>query len=406
MSGYLRLADIERSVEFIGRLFPSCATKHDLPFKTHEGRTVCALRLASAAKQPTRRVVITGGVHAREWMPPDMLVAWSWSLASAYVAKTKVAVGQGYEVSATEVQRLLDEMEIWVVPCVNPDGRAHTEADQNQRMWRKNRRPVTKHDTGVDINRNFDFVFDLRIDAGLPHTETYLGPFPKSEAETRNVQGLIEGLQPNGFLDVHSFSNVVGHPWGHEHNQTTDPTMRFTAQHPEMGKTEVRGMWTVPTDAYKEYIAPADLTWFSTSAQRMKKAIKLSDGISYNTGQAATKLYATSGSGEDFAYSRHISNITAAKTMGMLMEVGTKTSPETLKDFQPEYERALVEMRSAGAGVFEFCRTVLETPTEFFRPRLRIGPAPTLPGFFDPLREPLPEIFVPPPLEPPHLRGR
>lgn len=55
-----------------------------------------------------------------------------------------------------DVQPLLHDIDIYVVPCVNPDGYEITR--NKDRLWRKT---LSRHGRcfGVDLNRNFPFFF-------------------------------------------------------------------------------------------------------------------------------------------------------------------------------------------------------------------------------------------------------
>uniref|UniRef100_A0A182UC92 Peptidase M14 domain-containing protein n=1 Tax=Anopheles melas TaxID=34690 RepID=A0A182UC92_9DIPT len=71
-----------------------------------------------------------------------------------------------------------------VVPITNPDGYEYTRT--TDRFWRKNRAPQTVIDFGTDLNRNFDYMWDLLLneeDDDL-QSETYRGPNAFSESET------------------------------------------------------------------------------------------------------------------------------------------------------------------------------------------------------------------------------
>jgi len=56
------------------------------------------------------------------------------------------------------VTRWVDQMEIWIVPAVNPDGAGFVHAQDP--WWRKNRSEVCDGSIGVDLNRNFDVYWN------------------------------------------------------------------------------------------------------------------------------------------------------------------------------------------------------------------------------------------------------
>ncbi len=80
------------------------------------------------------------GIHAREWIAPAM---------ATYIMRELV------EKNAT---RYLDNINIHIIPCANPDG---YEYSFHERLWRKNRKNNTNPNcTGVDLNRNWDFKYN------------------------------------------------------------------------------------------------------------------------------------------------------------------------------------------------------------------------------------------------------
>jgi len=182
-------------------------------------------------------VLLLGGMHAREWVPPDALISLAADLLEAYDAGTGLAYG-GASFSANEVRRILESLNLYVFPCVNPDGRRFSQT--SDAMWRKNRRPHASGGScvGVDINRNFAFLWDhltkFASDAGVNTSDNpcnasvYRGPSPASEPETRNVIWMLDSAPHICWLvDVHSAVPVVLHSWGSDQNQTTQPSQNF-----------------------------------------------------------------------------------------------------------------------------------------------------------------------------------
>ena len=104
--------------------------------------------------------------------------------------------------TAAQVRRIVETMDVIVLPQVNPDGR-HFSMEHHP-MWRKNRRPAPPgrgpKSIGVDLNRNFPFLWNfaryfapdtVQNSCNPGDYETYIGPRAASEPETRNVIWLL-----------------------------------------------------------------------------------------------------------------------------------------------------------------------------------------------------------------------
>ena len=131
---------------------------------------------------------------------------------------------------------LLDDRRIYIVPLVNPDGYKVNEdtyfgsGGATFGMWRKNVRDnngngVFDADSdGVDINRNFGFQwgFDDVGSSPDPANETYRGPSPFSEPESRIQRDIVAALSPKTGISFHTYGDLMIHPWGYTGTQTLD----------------------------------------------------------------------------------------------------------------------------------------------------------------------------------------
>lgn len=163
--------------------------------------TLFSFRRSHARTADAPRVLIVCGVHGRERITFDVCAHWTRMLA------------------ALEQATVLD---IMLVPLLNPLGMALAERDP---CWRGNA-------AGVDLNRNHvllphfapDAIDEQALQSQLPHThttqrrrikesvlgeETYAGPAPASEPETRALISLMERFKPDIVLSVHSGTRAV-----------------------------------------------------------------------------------------------------------------------------------------------------------------------------------------------------
>jgi carboxypeptidase T len=367
---YLNVAEVETALQLAtGPANAGFTELITLPRITWEGRTCRAVRVhhGSAA---AAGVYFLGGLHAREWGSPDILVNFVKLLTDAYRTGTGISQG-GMSLNAGKVVEIVDTLDVVVFPQANPDGRHHSMTIDP--MWRKNRHPVGHGDPhcavgggkgpGVDLNRNYDFLWDFPLlfspDAPLatstdPCSEVYRGPSAASEPETANVSWLLDRVPNVGyFIDVHSFGEDILYTWGDDNNQTTDPTMNF--HNPAFD-----GKRGIPDsnpggdpEGYREYLPPADLNELVHLGTVMHDAIKAAHGRQY-TVKGAVDLYPTSGTSDDYAYSRSFVNAHKPKVLGYTIEWGPQRA-SIPKSFHPDYPDMVPIIEEVTAALLAFC---------------------------------------------------
>lgn len=324
---YRTVAQIDSATSILSNWFPQFFTRVQLPEASVLGHPVYALRMRAGSGTGRRGVLIVGGTHARELMNPDAIIELAIDLLLSYANETDIRYG-GKTFTADAVKLILEAMDIWLLPCVNPDGRLYVMTVDD--MWRKNRRdnPGTPCD-GVDLNRNSDVVWGVAQGqtSCSPCADTYCGPSAFSEPETRNVKYILDSERIVSFVDVHSYSELVLYPWGHAPTQSTDPSQVFTGL--------PTGTCTASIPAtYSEYMPPRDVQRFRTVAGRIVTDIAAVRGRSY-TPQTSFQLYATTGTQSDYAYSRHIANPSLYKTYGFTFETGPYIPGNSPESFHP-----------------------------------------------------------------------
>ena len=169
-----------------------------------EGRNLYAAKIGVHPEQDAVKpgLLILGCHHAREWISVDVPLRMA-----AYLAENAA--------SDPAVAGLLARGEIWIVPLVNPDGLEYSI--DVYRYWRKNRRVNADGSFGVDLNRNYGFMwgFDDAGSSPSPVSEVYRGPSAFSEPETRAVRDLFLGRDFRAVVSFHSFAEDILYPWGY-----------------------------------------------------------------------------------------------------------------------------------------------------------------------------------------------
>ena len=338
-AGYMDTDYIESWTTNLARLYPALCTSLALRNKTWEGRASAAIRLraADSAKRPA--VLFTSGVHAAELGGPDSCIYFLFRLLKAYQAKAAIVLG-AKTFSADQVRDILDNIDIFVFPCVNPDGRVFVQTKNE--WWRKNRNPnVGMRATGVDINRNFDFLWSSGIgSSSTPVSDIYKGSAAFSEPETRNVQWMLDISSPDFFMDIHGFSGTLVYVWGDALDQSQDPSMSF--RNPTWdGKRNL---------AYKEYLNAADSLLVTHVGDRIVSAANAVNGAQYDSLQSYSALYPTTATSDDYAFSRHLAASDQHKTFAYTLEYRSDEFVSTYAGMQSvidEVNAAMLELCSA-----------------------------------------------------------
>jgi carboxypeptidase T len=373
-----------------------------LAHRTHEGKEVHFLRIGSGTRGP---VVVIGGVHAREWAPPDSLLSLVEGLVRAYagggVFEHPVWVDHtasppityaAWSVPAADVTRIIEGLTLIVVPLVNPDGRDFTLVPAStgdldvHRMWRKNRRPPPSGRTGpwcygVDINRNYDIAWDFdryytpqaasedQAKKEPCDPQVYIGPSAASEPETLNVQTLVLEQRPTHFMDVHSYSRDILFPWGMDDDQGRDPSESFDNRDWDRGGSH--GGRDGADGTYGEYLPSAAAARHHAIARRMRDAIRDQAGSdprarhrSIYAIKQALGLYPTTGTSDDWCMSLEMLDSARPPISAFTLECGIDQAPDDPSDdeggFHPDHRTKFPKIeREVHAAVLALARSAL-----------------------------------------------
>jgi carboxypeptidase T len=209
MGGYWTLAEVKMKLDSLvaSDTRDLVADQLDTLGTTVQGRPIWGLRLGKHMDAPDPRpaVFFNALTHAREPEGMQTLFYFVDDLLSHYDTDSFA-------------RYLLDQRVIYICPVVNPDGYYYNQtiSPGGGGSWRKNRRN-NGTSYGVDLNRNFGFMwgYDNLGSSPTPSNETYRGPSPFSEFETRALRDRVNSLKPVTGLSFHSYSDLFIHPWGY-----------------------------------------------------------------------------------------------------------------------------------------------------------------------------------------------
>ncbi|GEL26043.1 hypothetical protein PSU4_49970 [Pseudonocardia sulfidoxydans NBRC 16205] len=362
---YLTVEQIESGLTDLTARYPSVCRHIALPHRTFEGRTVTALRIGRHGDHGNRAgVLFLANVHGNEWGGSDTALTFASDLLQAWETGTGLTYGDTV-FDADDVASVIDLCDVFVVGCVNPDGRAYSQEAPENKDWRKNRRPLNDTDPriGADVNRNFDFLFDIdtafdpsvtdapTMGSLAPLSDHYQGIGPNSEAETRNIVSLLDD-HPNiaWLLDIHCTGGQVMRSWGDAPTQSSRPEQTFF--NPDFDG--VRGVADV--NRYGEYMDPDDRARMDDAVSAVVTAVR---GVRQERYRGVA-LYdrPTAGAGVqnpmsgdtiDYAYSRHLVNPDASCVYGLAIEFGLDDDPQPPDD---EMQRITADV---SAGMVALC---------------------------------------------------
>ncbi|MFO7609625.1 MAG: M14 family zinc carboxypeptidase [Candidatus Krumholzibacteriia bacterium] len=183
--------------------------------QSHEGRDIWCFRVSDNPEtdEDEPEVLIDGLHHSREIMASEFPVMFAEHLARNY----------GID---PEITWLVDNRELYVIPIVNPDGFVHNETTNptGGGQWRKNRRVNGDGTYGVDLNRNYPYMwgYDDSGSSPNPASLTYRGPSAGSEPEVQAMMAFVDGRQIRTHDSVHTYSNLLLYPWGYTATPTAD----------------------------------------------------------------------------------------------------------------------------------------------------------------------------------------
>ncbi|MFD1827588.1 M14 family zinc carboxypeptidase [Mumia zhuanghuii] len=258
--------------------------------------------------------------HAREWVPPLVTIETAERLLRNYA-------------SHPATKDLVDNLEIWVLPSVNPDGGHYSFYDfSSQRKNMVNHCAAggnvdanSRDSWGVDVNRNYDeySLFDGYSGASPSCTSgTFAGPAELSEPEARNVDWVAARPNIKWSMNVHSSGNYF---------------MWSPAAY------QVPGRVTAPEPTLEEE------SLFQGASSRILTAIKRHRGMSVTparTGRVVDTLYSAAGNSGDmlwYKYGIFAWDFEVGSTFQPPFEAETPTGPGAHQEAM-EFSNGLIEM--------------------------------------------------------------
>ena len=218
MGGYLTYQEMLDNLDSMAAQYPNLISARqpiDTSNLTHNGHAIYWLRISDnpTVNEPEPEILYDALHHAREPGSMSQLIFYMWYLLENYATNP-------------EVKYLVDNSEMYFVPCVNPDGYIYNEQNNPNGggLWRKNRRLNSSGNYGVDLNRNYGYNWGYDNTGSSPNTSsnTYRGPSAFSEPETQNMRDLTTAHNFRIAMNYHTYGNLLVYPWGYNDQLTPD----------------------------------------------------------------------------------------------------------------------------------------------------------------------------------------
>ncbi|MBS1744130.1 MAG: immune inhibitor A [Bacteroidetes bacterium] len=215
-TGYFTYAEMLTKMQNLETAFPGLVSVFTIG-NSANGQAIKGVRISNAnAADNKPEVLYTGLQHAREAIGGTSLIFFMQYLAENYATDNNI-------------KNLLDNRELYIIPCLNPDGYAFNYGGSSSSypttgggLWRKNRRNTGggASNIGVDLNRNYGVDWGncsgatSSCGSSNKTDDTYYGPSAFSEPETQALRDFVYAHHFINAIDQHSYGPYYSLPYG------------------------------------------------------------------------------------------------------------------------------------------------------------------------------------------------
>lgn len=261
---------------------------------SRERRPIVAVRFGpTITGEAVPSVNVIGGYHSNEW------ASHAVSIRLARWAHRALVPTSPYtdEPVDAELQELLKDRALVVMPVANPDGYAYTRSTDREWRWTRGAFACPPFGTifGVDMNRNHRVAWDSFSDrrSELCTATDWRGPAPSSEPETIAAETIMQGI---AFVDAtdsdpfvsaatvsyHSSGNYVLFPNGYK------------------DITDANGPSCTPNGNCLNPDYPVLREIFGDAEKKFVFDLEPSEPVPYTVGQNNNVLYTTQGTSTQY----------------------------------------------------------------------------------------------------------
>lgn len=227
LGGFYSFTQMNTAMNNLVTAYPSIAQKTSLGLSV-EGRNIWCIKISdnvATDENNEPEVLYTGVQHAREAIGGSSMLFFMQYLCEQYATDTRI-------------QALVNNREIFIIPCMNPDGWEYNRINDPNGGggWRKNRRNNGDGTFGVDLNRNWSTDWancsgaSSSCGSGITSSDVYWGPAAFSEPETVAIRDFVTSHHIVSCIDQHSFGPYYSLPFGRPTLHTGPDTLTIADQ--------------------------------------------------------------------------------------------------------------------------------------------------------------------------------
>ena len=214
--GYFKYAEMINEMDALAVAYPSLVTVYSIG-NSANGTAIKGVKISHSVPADNKpEVLYTGLQHAREAIGGTSLIFFMEYLAENYNSDNRV-------------KELLDNRQLYIIPCLNPDGYSFNYGGSSSSypvtgggLWRKNRRNTGggSANIGVDLNRNYGIDWGNCTGASSAcgtndkTDDTYYGPSAFSEPETQALRDFVYTKHFVNAIDQHCYGPYYSLPYG------------------------------------------------------------------------------------------------------------------------------------------------------------------------------------------------
>ena len=209
---YTRYSDALQTLTDLQADFPEICKLDTMGYSTRDSIPMLRVKISDNVDidEDEPAIFYCGGVHADEVLGVEVVMSFIQDILIRYDSGDR------------DVIRYINDLEIFCIPFINPEG--HIVVEEGDTEWRKNKcdndnNGIFDFHDGVDNNRNYDFGWwiDDGPNATTPESLTYKGEAPFTQTETIAMAEFGWKYRPLIALDYHSPTygrpNVAYYPW-------------------------------------------------------------------------------------------------------------------------------------------------------------------------------------------------